>query len=326
MIKSLLRSVFSIFLLGLLFISNGCKEKTLEERIIELVKTEEAEDFNEQLLEIADLLDPMAGDLLMESTKENVRAEEALEGLLKLYSKEGFGSTQPNSRSRALIRRIVGYQSTDDQSTKEYKIKLILNHIESNYGFRDFWGRLLVDYCELGFDRMYNRWQQTHVQVLSDLLPLFGECAHNFLFENFGRKNGITDIMARIGSDMIPFLKSKLTDDRRDIRFAAADALIKMKSFHPESTAHLTEALKDNNTEVVAMHYPYYIRLGSTGTEGVLLNALRRYFSEDMCLDYINCGNTIIESGAEQIARSNGYSVTRSVGSHSGPKWGSESD
>jgi hypothetical protein len=326
MIKYLLRSVSSIFLLSLLFISNGCKEKTLEERVIKLLQTEDSEDFREQLLEIADLLDPMAGQLLMAATKEYDRANEALKGLLELYSKEDFASTGINSRSRACIRKIVGYKSTDDQYTKEFKINLILNHIENNYAYREFWGGLLVDYCELGFERTYNLWQQSNVQSLVDVLPLFSNCSHNFIFENFGKKDGITDIMARMGSEMVPFLKSKFADDNRDIRFAAADALIKMKSFHPESTADLTDALGDNNIDVVAKNYPYYMRLGAPGSEGILVKALRLYFSEDMCLDYINCGNGIIESSAEQIARSKGYFITRGVGSHSGPKWGSESN
>lgn len=323
--KSLLRTVFSIFLLSLLFISNGCKEKTLEERVTELLQTEDSDDFREQLLEIADLLDPMAGDLLMAATKEYDRANEALEGLLELYGKEN-GSIGIDSRPRACIRKIVDYQPTDDQFTKEYKIKLILQHIKNNYGYREFWGGLLVDYCELGFERTYNLWQQSNVQSLVDVLPLFSNCSHNFLFENFGKKEGITDIMARMGSEMVPFLKSKFTDDSRDIRFAAADALIKMKSFYPESTAELEEALGNNNTDVVAMNYPYYIRLGASGSEGVLVRALRYNFSESMCLDYINCGNRDIESGAEEIARSRGYLITRSVGSHGGPKWGRNSD
>ena len=85
----------------------------------------------------------------------------------------------------------------------------------------------------------------------------------------------------------------------------------------------LKHAINKNGIKTIARNYPFYIRLGQSGSEEILLKALRYNFSTTMCVDYLNCGNKTIEDRATQIAKDNGYIVTPGFGSHSGPIWGS---
>jgi len=95
-----------------------------------------------------------------------------------------------------------------------------------------------------------------------------------------------------------------------------------MMQFHPNLLDDLTSNLEDSQTNAIAEKYPFYIRLGQPGTENLLLASLKDHFSRNMCLDFLNCGNDSIESGAADIAEQKGYNVYRGPGFHSGPKWG----
>ena len=109
------------------------------------------------------------------------------------------------------------------------------------------------------------------------------------------------------------------------VRFAAGDVLVEMIKYHPEVVAELIDALDDSSMYTIAKNHPFYIRLGRSGSESLLLRTLDDYFTVDMCLDFLNCGSSIIMDGAERIAYEHGYEVYQSPGAHSGPRWGSES-
>jgi len=128
--------------------------------------------------------------------------------------------------------------------------------------------------------------------------------------------------IAKRGEDAVPFLIGKMQSSSQEVRFTAADILVLMKKYRPNAVKDLTSAIDESNLSRIAENYPFYIRLGIAGTEQIILNALDNHFSKDMCVDYINCGNSTIENGASNIARRRGYEVYRTRGHHSGPKWG----
>jgi len=129
-------------------------------------------------------------------------------------------------------------------------------------------------------------------------------------------------ILARVGRNALPALYELMNSESQKERFAAADALVAMMQFHPNLLDDLTSNLEDSQTNAIAEKYPFYIRLGQPGTENLLLASLKDHFSRNMCLDFLNCGNDSIESGAADIAEQKGYNVYRGPGFHSGPKWG----
>jgi hypothetical protein len=96
-----------------------------------------------------------------------------------------------------------------------------------------------------------------------------------------------------------------------------------MSASQPEAVEELMSAIDRTNTEAIRRNYLFYIRLGKSGTEKMLLKALEEVFSYQMCIDFLNCGNSEIEEGAKSIAWENGYEVTTESGEHSGPTWGS---
>ena len=79
--------------------------------------------------------------------------------------------------------------------------------------------------------------------------------------------------------------------------------------------------MKDNNLEVVAGAYPFFIRRGEGGTEAVLIKALNKYGTKKMAEDFLNCGNYQLESAAFSWASRRGYTIIKGFGS---PKfvWG----
>ncbi len=93
--------------------------------------------------------------------------------------------------------------------------------------------------------------------------------------------------------------------------------------YDPNAVDILTSAIDNGGIKIIAKNYPFYIRLGQPGTETLLLKALDSQFNQEICVDYLNCGNTELESSASDIAAKHGYLVTPSFGSHGGPKWGS---
>jgi len=157
---------------------------------------------------------------------------------------------------------------------------------------------------------------------LSTAIAARGQVALEQLTGELGSSGWVTDPLARMGRTSVGVLTRKLRAPDSDVRFAAADALVLMGKYQPDALAELTSALDSRDLGVIAGQYAFYIRLGRIGSEGVLLQALSRYFRVDMCVDYLNCGNSALEEGARRVARQRGYDVTSSFGSHGGPRWG----
>jgi len=117
----------------------------------------------------------------------------------------------------------------------------------------------------------------------------------------------------------VPSLITVLGDQSEDVRWAAADALVAM----PSGTESLVAAINSYSLEVIAGAYQFYIRKGIPGSEPVLNDALDSFGYVTMAEDYLNCGNDKLESAAEAWASRNGYRITHTWGSATGPQWGS---
>ncbi len=132
----------------------------------------------------------------------------------------------------------------------------------------------------------------------------------------------IAGVLADIGDPAVPLLVEKLKDERREVRFGAAMALVKMKDKNPKAVAPFMAMLANHDLQGMADNYPFFIKLGSPGTEETLVEVIREHGDMTMCLDYLNCGNQRLDEAGREWARNNGYNVYTAPGSHGGPKWG----
>ncbi len=129
-------------------------------------------------------------------------------------------------------------------------------------------------------------------------------------------------MLAAIGADAMADLTKALHSDDASVRFGAADALVAMQKANPALVADFMSALEDNGLKFISDNYAFYIRLGKAGTEPTLVRALDKYGDKAMALDYLNCGNDQLETGAENWAHKHGYSVITKPGTAGGPQWG----
>jgi hypothetical protein len=146
--------------------------------------------------------------------------------------------------------------------------------------------------------------------------------AINFYGNKLGDDYKAEEILAKLGDASFTVLMQKMKSSNQAVRFSAADALVKMSNYHPEAVSKLTDVFDTQSTILIAKNYPFYIRMGLSGTEDLLIKTLINHFSKNMCLDYLNCANSYIEEKARNIAASHGYSVFSQQGSFNGPKWG----
>lgn len=157
---------------------------------------------------------------------------------------------------------------------------------------------------------------------LSTAIAARGGEALSQLTAELGISSWVEDPLARMGKASAGTLTQKLRAKDSAVRFAAADALVLMNTYEPGAVVSLSAALDSRDLTTIARQYAFYIRLGRSGSERVLLQALSRHFSESMCVDYLNCGNDELAEGARRIARQRGYEVSSMFGSHGGPRWG----
>lgn len=84
----------------------------------------------------------------------------------------------------------------------------------------------------------------------------------------------------------------------------------------------MNKALKENNIKAVADAYYFYICMGETGTEPVLIEALRKYGIKRMAADFMHCGNIQLKEAASQWAESHGSKISEQTEPGKGPIWG----
>jgi hypothetical protein len=104
-------------------------------------------------------------------------------------------------------------------------------------------------------------------------------------------------------------LLTALKDKDPKVRIEAAYSLVAIRD--ARAVEPLMEALKDEKLEIVAGAYRFYIHLGISGSENVLIRSLNKYGSmvPFMAEDFLNCGNNQLEEAAAKWAKYFNYMI-----------------
>ena len=227
-------------------------------------------------------------------------------------------------RSLECVRTLTFPNVSQNGLSNEKKIDLIVKGLkikDKTNLFRPVLIEAIGHHGETAMIKLIEAWHKDKKSSgILEGLRSFGDDLINHLIQDLAKQKGVEDLLARIGDPAVSSLTSKLKSKDLDDRFAAADALVLMTYYHPSAVSHLINAIDRQTVGVVAQNYPFYIKLGQAGTEKLLLEVLRSRFSEQMCKDYLNCGNEQIEEVATDIAHANGYFVLPDFGQHVEPK------
>lgn len=119
-------------------------------------------------------------------------------------------------------------------------------------------------------------------------------------------------------SRAVQTLINALNDEYPDVREEAVKALIEIGN---PAIGPLDHAIKGNNLRVVADAYYFFICIGEPGTETMLVEALQKYGTKRMAIDFINCGNIQLKEAAYKWSESHSYKIKESTDVSKGPKW-----
>ncbi len=313
----------------------ACGPGTIENQVEELISSSEKKDITEIAYSLADSINVKAPKLLIEAYPKDVinkdgstdfsaknkqkRVIWGLEGIIYKYSKI-------NNPKIEICLSYITDPNQNHNLENEKKLELIsygLTMENSTEKFKDILANSALKHEKNGMLALIQDWNKNKNPKLLYALRLFDKKLLNHLSKLIVDDKNAVDLLARIGESVIPRMKSEMRSSSSERRFAAGDVLVKMIQYHPDALNSLTSAINKSGTRTIAQNYPFYIRLGQKNTENILLKALRYNFSTTMCVDYLNCGNSILENGATKIAKDNGYIVTPGFGNNSGPIWGS---
>lgn len=323
--KQKLAYILSLFISASMFF-NSCSPKTIEQQVEKIMKSENVKERKTISYVLADSQNVLAAELLI-GLHSNTLAIEALENMLTRYS-EGMVS-HPFETEKALecIRFITEPSSQTQDVLNEQKIELIiyaLQIININENYKETLIKAANQHGNIAMLKIIDAWYKNNESSsLLDAIKSFDNAAILNLVNKIETDTIAIDLLARFGKPAVNAMIEKMKDKEQSVRFAAADVLVKMLKYDPDAVELLTSAIDNEGIKIIAKNYPFYIRLGQLESEKLLLKALDFDFNQEMCVDYLNCGNTELESGASYIAAKYGYSVTQNFGSHGGPKWGS---
>ena len=314
--------VLLLIIFSSLFLTS-CENNTIESQIEELISLKNREKIKKIAYSLADSLDTKASNLLLQKySNQNISKEKAiwsLQDMIVRYSEIN------DSRIVECISNITN-PNPINSFRNEDRLKLIiygLNLPNTNKKFKNILYNSALKHNKKGMLSLIESWKEDKdSKVFLDGIKVFEDKAIYYLGQFITKEKYTIDLLARIGEAAIPSMKQKMNSNSQSVRFAAGDVLVKMIEYHPNALSDLTTSINKQGIKKIADNYIFYIRLGQSGSENIILKALRYNFSYTMCLDLLNCGSSIIESGATEIARKNGYEVTSSIGSHSGPRWG----
>jgi len=103
-----------------------------------------------------------------------------------------------------------------------------------------------------------------------------------------------------IGAPAVEPLISVLKDSDPFVPALSALALTKIND--PRADSALMNALNEQNAKVILGVYFFYIRLGVKGSEGALIETLRKYPSREIAEQFHNSGNPALEKAASEWA------------------------
>ena len=306
----------------------ACGPKTIEQQVEKLMKSEYKFERQSISYALADSLNTHAAELFM-GLHSNPIAIEALQNMLTRYSE--LKASQPAETAKALecIQYITEPSTQTKDTLNEHKIQLIvyalqLDNIKKNY--EETLIKSAKQHGNRAMLKIIDAWYENkESSSLLNAIKSYNNEAILHLANRIETDKDAVDLLARFGLPVVNTMIEKMKAKEQSIRFAAGDVLVQMLKYEPNAVHILTSAIDKGGTKLIAKNYPFYIRLGQIGTEKLLLKALDLYFDQEMCVDYLNCGNDELESGASDIAAKHGYWIMPSFGNHGGPKWGSGS-
>ena len=317
-----LRLFFVVFSATIFF--SSCSPINIEQQVQQLIEVNDIEKRRDIAYALADSLDTKASKLLLDfhssGNSKKYFANNALENMLERYSES------TNKQLDKCISFITDPNPQHSISAKE-KISFIVNGLmikNSSTIFQKSLAKSVKKHGKSGIKEIIKKWNDNKSsKELLYAISLYPNQAIKYLSEKIVDDKDAVQLLARIGEPAVSTMKQKMRSTRQSVRFAAGDVLVEMLKYHPNAITSLTTAINENGVRTIARNYPFYIRLGQPDSETILLKALRQNFSTTMCVDYLNCGSKMLEDGATNIARVNGYNVTTSFNKgHSGPKWG----
>jgi hypothetical protein len=232
----------------------------------------------------------------------------------------------PANVSNSSLQKVISTNLSKSDFSEELKVKSIIAGImeADDDKFKLYLLNLSKAYGNKPLSKLYEKWlQDKDSDKLLRAIDAYGSDALVYLGGKLGNDKNAEELLARIGKPAVGTLMGQMKSSDQKVRFAAADALVMMVRFNPDAVSNLTQAFDNGSLGAIANNYPFYIRLGQSGTEDLLLKALNAYFNRPMCLDYLNCGNQEIEEGSKKIAEARGYNIFSREGHHDGPQWGS---
>jgi len=327
MIKKL---YISLLFFSALLLLNACGNITMEQQIESLIESNDLLERKEIAYSLADSLNTHAVELIINNHFiTESRSEQAIKNMLTRYSE--ILKKYPSDTERAIkcVRFITDPSTQNENSLTQQKIDFIIHGLlirNSNLNYQKALAISATKHGNSAMVEIINEWvRNKDSKELLYAITNFKEEAIKYLSEKIVDDNDVVELLAQIGEPAVNAMINKMQNPKQSVRFAAGDVLVKMLNYHPDAVVRLTSAIDNNGIKLIAKNYPFYIRLGQVNTEKLLLKALNLNFSTEMCVDYLNCGSTELESGATDIAKKYGYIVTPGFGGHSGPKWGSGS-
>jgi hypothetical protein len=314
------------FLLSISFFFNSCGPQTIEQQVEKIMQSEDSTVRTEIAFALADSLSLHPLELLT-GLYPDVLAVKATEDMLLRYSQILVEDTLKKDLSTLCISYIIDPSAAGEYALNEQKINFIIYGLQFENN-DDYFQSLLVNASKHhgndALERIVNAWyENTDSKGLLGAILSYGDTAISYLSSKIGVDSNAVDLLARFGNPVVNLMIEKMKNQEQSVRFAAGDVLVRMLKYYPEAVEILTSAIDNGGIQTIEKNYPFYIRLGQSGTEKLLLKALDRYFNEEMCVDYLNCGNSEIETGATTIAAEYGYEVNQINGYHGGPKWNS---
>jgi hypothetical protein len=354
------RILIAIMLFAIPMLFTACQPKTIEQQVEALIETNKWQTQREIAHALADSLNPRAVELLVALYPHDHNAEIALSEMMERYeeivNEEIITETKPTRAEKVYecvgmmplqeAAEFLGIQAVTHNAHTAFSIIKNMPIMQKRFAliaglkietensaiqdsliteikalYDDLYAQYDTDDIE-GMKKLIELWAENpDAQGLQRTVASYGQVAVNYLCLDI---DGNAELLARLGETSLSTLISKMKNKDVAVRYAAAKALVLMTKYEPQATSDLIEAFDNSNLGAVANNYPFYIRLGRAGTESLLLKALKYKFSTKMCLDFLNCGNAEMESGATDIAHENGYIVFTEYDSrHDGPIWGS---
>jgi HEAT repeat protein len=123
----------------------------------------------------------------------------------------------------------------------------------------------------------------------------------------------VATALTEIGTPAVEPLIAALKNTDAGVRDWAAELLVRIGD--PRAVDPLLAAWKQHDLAAIAGAYTIFIKLGEPGSEDLLIEALNQFGSPGMARDFLNCGDSKLESAAATWARSHDFRIDATFGS-----------